>query len=74
MISSRRMIYPQTILKRSENEVTKKIYLAQNNDPVKGDYTERVKAYFELIKESLDESVIMRCGVIQELYKSEKQP
>ena len=68
LISSRRMIYLQTIVKRSDNEVTKKIYQAQKDDPVKGDYIELVKADFELIEESLDESVIMRCGV--ESYKS----
>ena len=57
------MICLQTILKRSDNEVTKKIYQAQKDDPVKGDFIELVKADFELIEESLDESVLMRCGV-----------
>ena len=47
LISSRRMIYLQTIVKRSDNEVTKKIYQAQKDDPVKGEYIELVKADFE---------------------------
>ena len=46
LISSRRMIYLQTIVKRSDNEVTKKIYQTQKNDPVRGDNTELVKADF----------------------------
>ena len=42
IISSRRAIYLQTILKRSDQELTKKVYVAMKNDPNKGDWSELV--------------------------------
>ena len=58
IISSRRLIYLQTILKREDSELTKKIYKAQKNNPSKGDFTELVKADFALIGESPDETAV----------------
>ena len=43
IISSRRMLYLQTILKRSEDELTKRVYLAQKADAVKGDFAKLIK-------------------------------
>ena len=58
IISTRRMIYLQTILKRDDDELTKKVYFAQKNDPSKGDFTELIKADFALIDETLDENAV----------------
>ena len=46
IIASRRMNYCQTILKRDDEELTKRILLAQVNDPTNGDFIELVKADF----------------------------
>ena len=40
IISSRRAIYLQTILKRSDQELTRKIYNAMKNDPLPNDWSE----------------------------------
>jgi hypothetical protein len=52
------MIYLQTILKRDDDELTKKVYFAHKNDPAKGDFTELIKADFALIDETLDEDAV----------------
>ena len=48
IISSRRLMYHHTILKREDTELVKKIYAEQRNNPTKGDFV-------ELIKENDDE-------------------
>ena len=58
LISSRRMIYLQTILKRDDGELIKKIYKAQARNPTPGDFVELLKTDFNKIKESFDESAI----------------
>ena len=58
IISSRRLIYLQTILKREDSELTKKIHIAQKNNPSKGDFTKLVESDFALIGESLDETAV----------------
>ena len=58
LLSSRRMIYLQTILKRDEGELIRKIYKAQARNPTPGDFVELVKTDFNKIKESFDESAI----------------
>ena len=54
LLSSRRMIYLQTILKRDEGELIRKIYKAQARNPTPGDFVELVKTDFNKIKESFD--------------------
>ena len=60
IIACRRMIYLQTILKRSDSELTKRIYSAQKEDPLKGDFYWLVVKDFKMIGETLNESEI-RC-------------
>ena len=43
IISNRRMMYLQTIVKRDSDEITKKIYECQKRNPIKGDWIELVK-------------------------------
>ena len=56
IISLRRLLYLHTILNRSEDELTKKIYKAQKECPTKGDFCELVAEDLELI--GLDESTL----------------
>ena len=59
IISSRRLMYLQTILKMSEDELTKRVYLAQKADAVNGDFAKLVKADIELIGGTLNEDYIL---------------
>ena len=59
VISARRMIYLQTILKRHDDELTKKIYRKQSSDPVRGDWCELVKHDFEKCNLEMTEDAIM---------------
>ena len=54
----RRLIYLQTILKRSDDEITKKVFECQRNNPVKGDWSEMVKRDFSNIDMTMDEELI----------------
>jgi hypothetical protein len=58
VVSMRRMMYLQNIVKRQDNELVKRIYEAQKESPVKGDWTEQVKSDFRMINEVLDEQQI----------------
>ena len=46
VLSVRRMIYLHTILRRHDNEITKKVYLCQKNSPVPGDWCQMVSNDF----------------------------
>ena len=47
VISVRRNIYLKTILRRHNDEVTKKVYLAKKANPYKGDWYYQVQADFQ---------------------------
>ena len=49
IISSRRLIYHQELVKRQDQELTKRIYEAQKNDPTPGDFVEMLAGDFNLI-------------------------
>ena len=63
LISSRRMIYFQTILKRDENELTKKILKFQMNNPTVGDFIELIKNDFTMIGEKININEIEQTSV-----------
>ena len=46
VLSVRRMIYLHTILRRHDNEITKKVYLCQKNSPLPGDWCQMVSNDF----------------------------
>ena len=48
------MIYLHTILWREDNELIKRIYKAQAENPVPGDLSELLIADFEMIEETVD--------------------
>ena len=56
--ASRRILYLQTILKRNQTEVTRKMYNAQVQDPYKGDFCELVKKHIETLDLKLTNSEI----------------
>ena len=58
IISSRRLMFLQTILKRSEDELTRRVYMAQKDDPVKGDFVNLVKSDLEMFDGSIDQEYI----------------
>ena len=51
IISARRLIYLQTILQRSDEEITKKIYQQQKTNPSPGDWCQLVRNDFDMIGE-----------------------
>ena len=63
LISSRRMIYLQNILKRDDEELVKKIYKAQARNPTPGDLVELLKSDFEMIEETFDDKSIVNTSV-----------
>ena len=58
LLSSRRMIYHQNILKREDKELVKRIYKAQVENPFPGDMIELLKNDFSIIEEELNETAI----------------
>ena len=69
ILSCRRMIYLQTILKRFNLELTKRIYMKQKQSPTKGDFYCLVVKDFEMIGKTLDETEIMNTSEYS--YKKE---
>ena len=57
-IANRRLMYLQTILKRSDDEITKILFECQKNNPVKGDWSEMVNRDFSNIDMTMDEELI----------------
>ena len=56
--ASRRLNFLQTIMKRNQNEITKKVYEAQKAGPKKGDFAILVKEDKELIKLDLSDMTL----------------
>ena len=50
------MLYFQTIVQRSEEELIKRIYNAQKENPNKGDWIHYLKEDFKYIKEDINET------------------
>ena len=63
ILACRRMIYLQTILRRDDSELTKRVYMSQKQSAIKGDFYNLVKDDFEMIGESLDEAKIAAYSV-----------
>ena len=65
MASNRRVNYLQTILKREDEELTKRVLLAQINDPCEGDFIQLVKTDLEIIGLPFDMPYITSANVEQ---------
>ena len=67
IISSRRLLYHQVILKREESELTKRVYKEQIRNPSKGDFVELIKEDFKSINEVQNDDMISNTNTT--LYK-----
>ena len=58
IITSRRCLYLHTLLQRNDEELTKRIYIAQKKNPLKGDWIELIQKDLEDLGIPFDEEVI----------------
>ena len=58
VMRARRLIYLQTILKRHESELTRRVYMCQKANPLPGDWCLKVKEDFELIGLNIEDKYI----------------
>ena len=63
IISSRRLIYLQTIVKRNEEELTNRILKAQISQPSPGDFIKLVENDFENVELPFDLNLVERSSV-----------
>ena len=68
ILSSRRMTYLQTILRRDNDELTKRVYIAQQSDPCEGDFAKLVQDDFNMVGMTYDQNLIEHTGV--EIFKT----
>ena len=67
LIASRRILYLKNILSRSDEELIKRVYTAQRDNPTQGDFVELVRKDLEDIDELFDEEAI--CSQDNSLFK-----
>ena len=60
ILAARRILYLHTILTRDLSEITKKIYLAQQQDPLEGDFYKLVMNDIEMIELKMNEDDISK--------------
>ena len=58
VITARRLLYLQTILKRPDHEVLKRVYMEQKKNPCRGDWVKLVEADLVELEISYDEEKI----------------
>ena len=63
IVASRRICYLQTILKRDDTELTKRVFEAQLQNPSDGDYVQLVKSDFEEMNISFNLDNVKTTGV-----------
>ena len=63
IVASRRLNFLQTILKRDEEELTRRVFMAQLEDPLEGDFVELVKEDFREIDIPFDITFVESSGV-----------
>ena len=59
IITIRRILYFQNIITRTDQELIKRVYIAQKTDPVKGDWINYLKDDFEYLGEEVNEEEAM---------------
>ena len=70
MITSRRLLYLKTILQREDHELVKRIYRAQQENPLKNDWCELIKKDFQDINMTLTENEIIDINSYKEKVKA----
>ena len=68
VISVRRLLYLQTILKKTDNEIVKKVYIAQKVSPCNGDWIKLIDSDKEYYNIPLSDEAITE--MTEEKYKS----
>ena len=58
LLACRRILYLQTILQRNPEELILRVYTAQKNEPVAGDFYQLVQNYFQLLGLQLSEECL----------------
>ena len=58
VMRARRLIYLQTILKRHESELTRRVFMSQKLNPLPGDWCLKVKEDFEIIGVTMEDKAI----------------
>ena len=66
--AARRLIYLQNILKRDKTELIKRVYQAQKEDCLKGDFAQLVQDDAKLVNITIDEDQIEKMGTVD--YKN----
>ena len=59
IVSLRRLMYYQTVLKKDKNEIVRKVFVAQQNNPSKGDWVLQVQEDMKKYSISIGEELIM---------------
>jgi hypothetical protein len=62
IISSRRLNYLHTIVTREDEELTKRVYLAQKSNPSPGDFVKLIENDFKTIGEEMNENFVRNMG------------
>ena len=57
IISQRRIIHLHEILTRKDNELIKRIYMVQKDNPTRGDFVQLVEEDLKMIKEDFNEDI-----------------
>ena len=73
ILSQRRVMYLKHILSRKDNELIKKVYMAQKNNPVKGDFAKLVAADLELFgltHEEIESETFTKVALKKELKET----
>ena len=60
IIICRRLMYLQTIIKRPEHELVRRVYAAQKSEPIKGDFYNLVQDDFEILGEKYNEEYLLQ--------------
>ena len=65
VLSVRRMLYLQTILKRHDDEITKKVYLCQKSNPLPGDLCQLIAKDFDRMDIHMSDDHIAQMHVLE---------
>ena len=68
IISSRRLMYWHHINQKEDNELVKKVFKAQLENPTKGDFSELVKKDMEILGTNNDENIL--CNLNKAQFKT----
>ena len=73
IVCMRRLLYYQSVLKKNKDKIVKKVFVAQQNNPSKGDWILLVQEYMKKYSISSNEEQIMSMneGVFRRLIRKQ---